>query len=333
MEPNRDELLAELRESEARQRALLTVLPDLMFRLHRDGTYLQFAGDLTRLATPASELLGSNLHDILPPDVAERLAASTREALAYGELTTVEYQLTTLAGELRDFEVRLVPAGPDEVVTIVRDITDRKRGERELRESRARIVQAGDAERQRLERNLHDGAQQRLVTVSLHLHLIAREPDATPKTLESLALAQAELASALDEIRQLVRGLHPPLLSSHGLGAALRSLVARAPAPIKLEALPAERLPEAVEAAAYYVIAEALANASKHAGASQIVVRAVVTDGQLELEVADDAAGGADLALGSGLRGLADRVAAAAGSLEIESPPGDGTRMRATIPL
>ncbi|MBW3592929.1 MAG: PAS domain-containing protein [Actinobacteria bacterium] len=331
-EPRLTDLLHELRETEARQRALLSVLPDLMFRLGRDGTYLEFAGDLTRLATPAEELLGANMYEILPPEVAAALMGCVERALDSGRLQTVEYRLRTLDGELRDFEARVVRAGEDEVVTIVRDVTDRKRAEKDLREARARVVAAEAAERRRLERNLHDGAQQRLVTANLNLHLVERklahDPDAAR---EFLSIAQAELTTSLGEIRQIARGLRPQALAADGLAQAVRTLVEHVVVPVELRALPSERLPEAVEEAAYYVVAESLSNVGKHSGATNVSVSARVSGDDLVVEVADDGTGGADPS-GSGLSGLADRVALVGGRLDVESDAGRGTLVRAVIP-
>jgi signal transduction histidine kinase len=303
-----------------------------MFRLHRDGTYLEFAGDLTRLATPPGELLGANMYEILPADVATALMGCVERALASGRLQTVEYELRTLDGELRDFEARVVRAREDEVVTVVRDVTERKQAEHELREARARVVAAEAAERRRLERNLHDGAQQRLVTASLNLHLAERklEQDAEAAR-EFLAIAQSELAGSLAEIRQIARGLRPPALAADGLAQAIRRLVEHAVVPVELIALPTERLPEAVEEVAYYVIAESLSNAAKHAGAAHVSVAARPSHGALVVEVADDGRGGAD-PRGSGLRGLADRLAVVGGRLEVETLPGGGTLIRGVVP-
>jgi PAS domain S-box-containing protein len=331
-EPALTDLIQELREGEARQRALLSVLPDLMFRLHRDGTYLEFAGDLTRLATPPDELLGANMHDILPGDVAAALMGCVDRALAAGGLETVEYRLRTLGGELRDFEARVVRAGEDEVVTVVRDVTERKRAEQDLREARARVVAAEAAERRRLERNLHDGAQQRLVTASLNLHLADRKLEQDPDAARAfLAIAQSELTGSLAEIRQIARGLRPAALAADGLAQAVRRLVEHAVVPVELEELPRERLPEAVEEVAYYVIAESLSNTGKHARAERVTVTARLGGDDLVVEVADDGAGGAD-AGGSGLSGLADRVAVVGGRLDVESAAGRGTLVRAVIP-
>jgi signal transduction histidine kinase len=202
-----------------------------------------------------------------------------------------------------------------------------------LRASRARIVQAGDAARRRLERNLHDGAQQRLVTLSLSLRLalskLQEDPSAAQELLEA---ASAELALALEELRELARGLHPAILSDRGLGAALEALVARAPLPVELHDVPPERLPPPVEAAAYYVVAETLTNVAKYAAAHSAHVTVTRRDGLAIVEVDDDGVGGADVSQGSGLRGLADRVEALNGRLLLTSEPGRGTHVRAEIP-
>jgi PAS domain S-box-containing protein len=318
---------------EARHRALLDAIPDLMFRISRDGIYREFAGDVTRLASPAETLVGSSVYDLVPDDVATPLMAAAVEALETGSLARTEYRLRTVDGEERDFEARVVPCAADEVVAIVRDVTEFNRVLEDLRQSRARIVAAGDAATRRIERNLHDGAQQRLITVSLHLELIKRRletsPDAVPALLKA---ARDELGLALEEIRELVRGLHPRLLRDDGLGAAIRALAERALVPVEVLDLPDERLGPAVETCAYYVVAEALANAAKHASASVVMVRVAREEELIVVEVADDGVGGADAA-GGGLRGLADRVAALEGQLAISSVPGAGTALRVELPV
>jgi signal transduction histidine kinase len=277
-------------------------------------------------------VVGSTAYELLPADIAERLMDCVRASLEQGKLATVEYSLCTHLGEEREFEVRVAPSGQDEVVAVVRDVTDLRRAVRELRESRARIVAAGDAERRRIERNLHDGAQQRLVTVALHLHLVQRRLDGDPdQVAELVEAAQTELTLALEEIRELVRGLHPRLLSDRGLVPALEGLAERSVLPVEIAETPSERLPAPVEAAAYYVVAEALANAAKHSRAERVTVRVAAADGCARVEVADDGAGGADPS-GSGLRGLADRVAALGGTLDVRSPAGAGTTIGAEIP-
>src|SRR5829696_8313645 len=212
------------------------------------------------------------------------------------------------------------------------EITERKRQEEELRDSRKRLLQAGDAERRRLERNLHDGAQQRLVSLSLALRLaqarLKADPDEASKLLNG---ASEELAQALEELRELARGIHPAVLSDRGLSAALEALAGRAPLPVEVLA-PEERLPPPVEAAAYYVVSEALTNVAKYAQASAVGVRVTRLNGSAVVEVADDGVGGADPLNGSGLRGLADRVEALDGRLHVESAPGRGTVIRAEIP-
>jgi PAS domain S-box-containing protein len=317
---------------EARHRALLDAIPDLMFRLSREGEYLELAGDLTRLAHAPDEVVGRTLVEILPEPVSTALMGAISDALESGALATTVYRLQTVDGSLKDFEARVVPCGRDEVVAIVRDVTELRQAMRDLTESRARIVAAGDKERRRVERNLHDGAQQRLVTVALHLHLVRRrletEPTHVPALLEA---AQAELTLALEEIRELVQGLHPRVLSERGLAAALEALAERAVLPVELVELPAERLPATVEAAAYYVVSEALANAAKHSRASSVSVRVAADGITTAVEVVDDGVGGAD-PQGSGLRGLSDRVAALGGVLAVSSEPERGTALRAELP-
>ena len=203
----------------------------------------------------------------------------------------------------------------------------------ELRASRARLVQAGDAERRRLERDLHDGAQSRLVALSLLLRAARRRADGDAELAGLLDQAQDELQTSLGELRELARGIHPAVLSRHGLAPALDGLAARAPVPVTLEAGGAERLPAPVESAAYFVVAEALVNVAKYAGATQASVRVARSGDRLTVDVADDGVGGADAERGSGLRGLADRVAALDGTLTVDSPVGGGTRLRAELPL
>jgi PAS domain S-box-containing protein len=204
----------------------------------------------------------------------------------------------------------------------------------ELAASRARIVSAGDVERRRLERNLHDGAQQRLVTLSLSLRLAQAKLDSDAAAARAaLADAGDQLALALDELRELARGLHPAVLSEHGLRAAVAVLADRVPVPVEIAEIPEGRLPEPIEAGAYYLIAEALTNVMKYARASTARVRVARSDAGFVVEVSDDGIGGADPATGSGLRGLADRVEVLGGSLEVVSPAGAGTSLRAEFPI
>jgi signal transduction histidine kinase len=199
----------------------------------------------------------------------------------------------------------------------------------DVRASRARIVEAADAERRKVERDLHDGAQQRLVALAMRLQL-ARETSRDGAAL--IDEATAELEAAIGEVRDLARGIHPPVLAEAGLAAALEGLAERSPVPVRVDATDARYAP-AVEAAAFYVVSEALTNAARHSGATEVRVR-VATEGQwLAVTVSDDGRGGADPERGSGLRGLSDRVAAISGRLTVTSPPGIGTTVRAELPL
>jgi PAS domain S-box-containing protein len=204
----------------------------------------------------------------------------------------------------------------------------------ELHASRARIVQAADDARRRLERDLHDGAQQRLVSLSIALRLAQAKLAASPEEAqELLAGALYELTHAIDELRELARGIHPAVLTDRGLGPALQSLAQRSQLPVQIDAALDERLPPPVEAAAYYVVSESLANVAKYAQAGLVHVRVSRANGVARVEVEDDGVGGADPTRGSGLRGLADRVEALDGVLGVESPPAAGTRIWAEIPV
>ena len=213
------------------------------------------------------------------------------------------------------------------------DITERKRADDELRASRTRLVRAEETARRGLERNLHDGAQQRLVALSVALRLVESRLDTDPEAArELLKGAQTELAQALGELRELARGIHPAVLTDRGLRAALETLAARAPFPVELE-VPSDRLSADVEAAAYYVVAESLTNVARYARAASARVTVGRLDGSLVVTVTDDGVGGADPDHGTGLRGLADRVAVLEGTLEVDSPPSGGTTIRAELPL
>ena len=204
----------------------------------------------------------------------------------------------------------------------------------DLRASRARLVQAGDEARRRLERNLHDGAQQRLVTLALSLRLAQSKVKDDPAAAEQMmAAAGDEAAGALEDLRELARGLHPAILSDQGLRPALEALATRSPCPVDLVDIPTERLPRDVETAAYYVVAESLTNVAKYAAASRATVSVTRRDGSAVVEIRDDGIGGATIDSGSGLRGLADRVEALDGQLSVRSPKGEGTLVAAEIPL
>ena len=202
----------------------------------------------------------------------------------------------------------------------------------ELRASRARLVEAGDAERRRLERDLHDGAQSRLVAVALSIRAAQTRAAGDPQLAALLDRAHDELQTSLRELRDLARGIHPAVLTDHGLKPALHALVSRVPIPVTVDVELGGRLPPSVETAAYFVASEALTNVAKYANATQAAVAVRQVNGRVTMDVADDGVGGADAALGSGLHGLADRVAVLDGTLSLESPVGGGTRLRAEIP-
>lgn len=287
-------------------------------------------------ARSVDELEGASFLDIVAPE--DQFAARMAVAGAANGVPQAERESRwlTLDGGERDVAWTATPIldrwGVWRVLVSGADVTERKRQEAEVRASRSRIVAATDAARRRLERNLHDGAQQRLAALSLSLRLAESTLKDDPTgAAEILRSARLELAQALEELRELARGLHPNVLTDRGLGPALETLVLRSPIPVEIH-VPEERFPPAVEAAAYYVAAEALANVAKYAGASHVAVRVFESEDGVVTEVVDDGVGGADPGRGSGLEGLEDRVEALDGALEVESPPGGGTRIRATIP-
>jgi PAS domain S-box-containing protein len=328
----RDKLLVEVRARAQRYRALLQAMPDLMFRISRDGRYISYNAPSERDLVNG-EVVGKLLWDRLPTDLADRVLASGRAALR-GDPDVIEYHLDFEDGSRRHYEGRFAASGDDEFLMIVREITERKQQQEELEASRQRIVAAGDAARRKLERNLHDGAQQRLVSLSLSLRLAQNQVAKSPVRAEELLEAsREELMQALEELRELARGIHPAVLTDRGLEAALEALAGRAALPVEIDCIPDVELPPPVEAAAYYVVSEALANITKYAGASAVKVSIGQVDGYALVEVVDDGVGGADPTRGSGLSGLSDRVASLNGKLVIDSPPGAGTRIRAEIPL
>jgi PAS domain S-box-containing protein len=320
---------------EARMRALLDAIPDLMFRITADGTYLDFEGDADLLANPSESVVGGKMDELLPPHVARPLMATIHEALESGRLQTLGYVLPTIRGDERQFEARVVPIDDNQVVTIVRDATELRRTERELRAAHDRLVRARDAERRRLERNLHDGAQQRLIVALQALRIASsRLPPGSAAAAELLLRAENQLAVGIAELRELARGLHPSVLTEDGLAAALRQLVTRVEEllPVELD-VPAFRLEPELEVCTYYLVAEALANAVKYAGATTTSVRVGVGVDAVTIEITDDGCGGACATPGGGLEGLAERVSALGGSLSIESPESKGTTLRAELPL
>jgi signal transduction histidine kinase len=300
------------------------------------------------------------------PDLRQLLAQALRDPTLtliywlpqYGSWADQEGNPTALPGPNSGRRVTLVRQNGEPVAALVYDATlgeepelleavsaaaaialENGRLEAELRArlqelygSRTRVVEAHQNERRRLERNLHDGAQQRLVALALELGLLAEKTDADPATQARLKRARGEVAQSLEELRDVARGLHPAVVSAHGLAIALESLVVVTPLEVQLRTDELPRLPEHLEVAAYYVVSESLTNAAKHARASKVTVEVKVADNTFIVEIVDDGIGGADSERGTGLRGLADRVEALNGQLRIWSAAGHGTRVRAEIP-
>jgi len=253
-----------------------------------------------------------------------RLAPVYRDGELRGALVVVKHR-----GEhLNHVEGRLL----DDLASHAGMVFERFRLVQELRESRARIVAAQDAERRRIERNLHDGAQQRFVNALLALGMAGAEEQPGSNSANLLMQASEEVQAGLSELRGLARGLNPPLLVEEGIASAARSLADRSPVLTTVESAADKRYPEAIESAAYYVIAEAMTNAVKHSGAGTVTVRIGEANGRLEIEIADDGEGGADARRGSGLIGLYDRTAAVGGRLLVDSPTGGGTSVKAELP-
>ena len=327
-------LIGFYRQSERRLRAVVDAIPDRMVRFDRAGAYVPDAAET--FDDDGGVPVGRQLHDAMFAAAGGRALRSAADALDTGRLQAYDFALDLPDGR-RELEARVAPSGPEEVTAIVRDFTDVRAVEAEVRRSRARIVEATDDERRRLERDLHDGAQQRLVTVSLALRRLRRMLDGQQgSNAEAIAAADeaaSELKVAIQELRELARGIHPAILTEAGLGPAIAALAERSPVPATVRSVPDRRLPSAVEATSYFVVSEALANVAKHAGATSVSIAASSSPTTLRVEVGDDGVGGADAARGSGIRGLQDRVAAIGGTLTTESPAGQGTLMVAEIPI
>jgi PAS domain S-box-containing protein len=328
----------EIRAGEERFRAVIESAPVAITEIGLDDTVRLWNRAAERIFGWSAEEVVGRPPVWVPQDLrGEYRALSELEAAGEGY---TGYETTRLHRDGRRLDVEIAAApihGADgEVVgamAVLSDISDRKHHEEEIRASRARLVRAADETRRGLERNLHDGAQQRLVALAVALRLVeSRLRDDPDGAAEILAGARAELTQALEELRELARGIHPAILTDQGLKPALEALLNRAPIPIELET-PSERLAPAVEAAAYYVVAESLTNMAKHGRASTAKVSLATFNGTLTVTVADDGVGGADPDRGSGLRGLADRVEALEGHLNVDSPVGKGTTIRAEIPL
>jgi PAS domain S-box-containing protein len=300
---------------------------------------------------PAADYVdGSKLESVTHPDDREPIRQQVEAALKANRAWVLEFRIVHARGDVRWVHERGVKTVDRDrlewIDGIIFDITERRAAEQlrveremeamrvaELEASRARIIEVADEARRRIERDLHDGAQQRLVIAAMLLRAAEKAAGADARTTASLAAAREALESGLAELRELARGIHPAVLTERGLGPALRGLVARCAVPVELEDELGDRLPAAVETALYYVVSEALTNVDRYAAASHATVRVRAMNGSVEVEVADDGRGGADATLGSGLRGLEDRLNAVDGTLELESPPAGGTQLRARVRL
>jgi PAS domain S-box-containing protein len=328
---------------EARHRAMLDAALDCVVTMDHEGRVVDFNPAAERtFGYRAGEAIGRAMAElIIPAELRERHRRGLARYLATEEpvLLNRRLEITGMRADGTTFPLevtitRIDVPGPPTFTGYLRDITERKAAEAELRHSRARIVEAADAARRRLERDLHDGAQQRLTTVGLMLRTAETHlgSAANPALAQALTQAVDELKAGLAELRALARGLHPAILTDQGLVPALQALAGRAPSPVRLRADAIGRLPGAVETAAYFVVSEALTNVAKHAIAAAVRITVERHDGRLLVEVADDGPGGATIDAGSGLRGLSDRVAALDGRLELQSPAGGGTRVRCELP-
>jgi PAS domain S-box-containing protein len=348
---------ARLRANEALLRSLVDNIPGALYRCACDLDWtMEWLSDEIEEITgyPASDFIDSKVRtfaSIEHPDDHAYVAQSVMESVATGRPFALEYRLMRRDGSvcwvLERGHAQEAGDGRWWLDGAIFDITARREAEQALRErevidaqlaevraSRARILEAADRARRDIERNLHDGAQQRLVGVALGLNVwLATHRDLAEDVREPVSAALEELRAGLAELRDLARGLHPAVLSDHGLEHGLRALAQRAAVPVELRtSLPDERLPMAVEAAAYFAVSEALTNVARYAQASQAFVIAEECDGQLSVTVDDDGIGGAAPGSGSGLEGLRDRLAALNGTLVIASRTGGGTRVRADLP-
>ncbi|MGN6168142.1 MAG: PAS domain S-box protein [Solirubrobacteraceae bacterium] len=329
------------RESNEIRRAILEAALDCVITTDALGRVVEFNPAAERtFGYRRAEVIGREMAElIIPPALRARHRQGFLRVISTGQPRLIDrrLELTGMRADQSEFPVELTITridlpGPPMFTGYLRDISDRKRAEAELRASRTRIVEAADETRRRLERDLHDGAQARLVNLGLVLRLARASLERPEEAGALLDEAISELAGATNELREFARGVHPAVLTEGGLAPALRALAQRAPFPVQLGELPVTRLPQRVEATVYFLVAEALTNIARHAGTDTAEIELQLEDGRVIVAVHDRGAGGADPSLGSGLRGLADRVAALDGSLEVKSEGGRGTTIRARIP-
>jgi PAS domain S-box-containing protein len=334
---------AELTASEARQRAVLEAALDAVISIDGSAriTYVNSAFERT-FGYRAEEAIGQELAEVIvPPSLREAHRQGLARYLATMEPRILDRRIEVAAmradGSEFPAEVTITRTGlPGELAFTgyLRDITERQRAQRELMASRARLVTASDAARQRITRDLHDGAQQRLVATLISLQLAEQKWDSAPeRARELLGLAIRDALGAIQELREMVAGILPATLTQHGLATAVGALTARLPIPVQVD-VPARRLPSQVEVSVYFFCSEALTNVVKHARATSARVQVKLDAGRCAVEVRDDGIGGArPRSEASGLVGLRDRIGALNGTMDVVSPAAGGTLLRAVIPL
>jgi PAS domain S-box-containing protein len=349
---------ARLRANEALLRSLVANIPGAVYRCSCDEHWtMQWLSDEIEALSgyPASDFIDNAVRtfsSVIHPEDREQVERSVMDAVEAGRPFTLEYRIVRRDGGerwvLERGQAQAAGDGRRWLDGAIFDITARRAAEQALREreivdaqlaevhaSRARILDAADRARREIERNLHDGAQQRFVSIALRLQVwLKAHRELSDDSRGELADVLGELRAGLADLRDLAHGLHPAVLSDRGLGDAVSALAYRATVPVDLHvALPATRLPPSIEAAAYYAVCEALTNVAKYACASRSWVTVEQRGERLAVEVGDDGVGGADPSSGSGLLGLRDRIAAVNGTLDIESRPAGGTVLRVSLPL
>ena len=334
---------AELAASEARQHAILEAALDAVISIDQRAqvTYVNSAFERI-FGYRAGEVVGRELAPlIVPPSLREAHRQGLARYLESGQSRILDQriEITAMRADGSEFPAELTitrtgPTGEPTFTGYIRDITERQRAQRELVESRARLVAASDTARRRITRDLHDGAQQRFVTTVLNLQLAEQKWESAPqRARELLGLALRDARRGIEDLRDIVAGIHPAILTQRGLAAAIDALAARLPIPVQLN-VPDRRLPAPIEASAYFFCSEALTNVVKHAHATSAWVRVDVENDRCYVEVRDDGIGGArPRSEASGLNGLCDRVGALNGTVDITSPAAGGTVLRARIPL
>jgi PAS domain S-box-containing protein len=343
-------------DAESLLRSLMENVPGAIYRAANDDIWtVQKVSEEIESITgyPASDFVDASKRTIVTvthPDDREPVDREIKAAIAAGRPFQLEYRIVHADGGIRWVLERGVKTvdrdGVEWLDGIIFDITERRAAEQlrvehemealrvaELEASRARIIAAADAARRRIERDLHDGAQQRLLVASLQLLAAERAVRKNADVMPLLRVARAELDAGMAELRELARGIHPTLLTMRGLIPAVQVLTNRSAVPVELHDELGRRLEPAVETALYYTVAEALTNVDRYASATRATVRVRRDGDAVEVEIEDDGCGGADRTRGSGLRGLEDRLGTVGGVLEVASPPGGGTRLRARVPL